>query len=340
MIKEGQILSLQRTRDGVAQELRTPFRGGRYEIVTAGPNPEFSFIGSDPYGTNAGTGLVVPTAPSASIGGARYLMLLARVSFNASEAGARLVGIRQYVELIARVPIGSSGQDTIYRREIKQPLWHPPDGDISWHVMVINKVQRDTRNPANTDGVIYEDALSPALLYQTLAPYTPPFGGRPPGTPLAASLGNMHDLRYRSRTDQSERLLDIIVPAGCDIGLFVSVRQNDPSTNPSAEGLSANQFSSLTPEDQFMTSMTAAGVPVQYGVIYGALAFDENLEYGTTRDHNFRGKSPEGVFAGGAEPKPEPTEPPVSEIGVPAPTQVPAPTEIPAPTSVPKRTAA
>src|SRR5271166_6738737 len=101
MIKEGQLLSLQRTRDGVAQELRTPFRGGRYEIVTAGPNPEFGYIGSDPYETNVGTGLVVPTAPSASIGGARYLMLLARASFNASEAGVRLVGIRQYAELTA-----------------------------------------------------------------------------------------------------------------------------------------------------------------------------------------------------------------------------------------------
>jgi hypothetical protein len=325
MIKEGQILSLQRTRDGVAQEIRTPFRGGRYEIVTAGPNPEFGFIGSDPYGTNAGTGLVVPAAPSASIGGARYLMLLARASFNASEAGVRLVGIRQYVELIARVPVGSSGQDTIYRREIKQPLWHPPDGDISWHVMVLNKVQRDSRNPANADGFIYEDSLSPALLYQTTGPYVPPNGGRPWGTPLAASLGNMHDLRYRSRTDQSERLLDIIVPAGCDIGLFVSVRQNDPSTNPSSEGLSANQFSSLTQEDQFLTSMTAADVSVQYGVIYGALAFDENLEYGTVRDHNFRGKSPEGVFAGGAVPGPEP----VSESE-----------QVSAPTSASKRTAA
>ena len=349
MIKEGQILSLQRTRDGVAQELRTPFRGGRYEIVTAGPNPEFSFIGSDPYGTNAGTGLVVPTAPSASIGGARYLMLLARVSFNASEAGARLVGIRQYVELIARVPIGSSGQDTIYRREIKQPLWHPPDGDISWHVMVINKVQRDTRNPANTDGLIYQDALSPALLYQTItgtsfAPsaYTPPNGGRPWGTPLAASLGNMHDLRYRTRFDQSERQLDIVIPAGCDIGLFVSVRQNDPTLNPPASGLTANQFSALSHEDQFLTSFGPAAASaggVQYGVIFGAFAFSQNVEYGTTRDRNFSGWSPEGVFAGGAEPEKKVEEVPAPQVGVPPPAPVPPPTEVPAPTSIPKRAA-
>ena len=343
MIKESQLLSLQRTRDGVAQELRTPFRGGRFEIVTAGPNPELSFIGSDPYETNVGTGLVVPTTPSSMIGGARYLMLLARASFNASEAGVRLVGMRMYAELIARVPIGSTGQTTVYRREIESPLWHPPDGDISWHVMVMNKVQRDFRNPANADGVIYQDALSPALLYQTftgplLTPvaYTPPNGGRPWGTPIAASLGNMHDLRYRTRFDQSERQLDIIVPAGCDIGLFVSVRQNNPATNPPVSGLSTYQFTALSPEDQFLTAFSTVA---QYGVIYGALAFSQNVEYGTTRDRNFSGWSPEGSFAGGAEPKPEPVEPVTSEVGVPPPAPVPAPTQVPAPASIPKRAA-
>lgn len=329
MIKESQLLALQRTRDGVEQEIRTPFHGGRYEIVTAGPNPEYFFIGSDPYETNVGTGLVVPATPSAAIGGARYLMLLARASFNASEAGVRLVGMRMYAEIVARIPIGETGQTTVYRREIESPIWHPPDGDISWHVMVINKVQRDTRNPANTDGVIYQDALSPALLYQTLAPYAPPNGGRPWGTPLAASLGNMHDLRYRTRFDQSERQLDIVVPAGCDIGLFVSVRQNDPTTNPPASGLTANQFSALSREDQFLTSFSTFA---QYGVIFGALAFSENLAYGTTRDRNFRGKSPEGVFAGGSTPTEEPAEPEAPRVGVPAPAPVPPATSIPAPT--------
>lgn len=342
MIKESQLLSLQRTRDGVAQELRTPFHGGRFEIVTAGPNPEYSFIGSDPYETNVGTGLVVPTTPSAAIGGARYLMLLARASFNASEAGVRLVGMRMYAEIIARIVNSDTGQTTVYRREIESPLWHPPDGDISWHVMVINKVQRDTRNPANADGVIYQDSLSPALLYQTLGPYTPPNAGRPWGTPLAASLGNMHDLRYRTRLDQSERQLDIVVPAGCDIGLFVSVRQNDPTLNPPASGLTANQFTALSHEDQFLTSFGPAAPSaggVQYGVIYGAMAFSQNLEYGTTRGRNFSGGASEGVFAGGAEPAKEVEEAPAPRVGVPPPAPVPPPTEVPAPTSPPRRAA-
>src|SRR5208282_1317748 len=332
----------QRTRDGVAQELRTPSHGGRFEIVTAGPNPEYAFIGSDPYETNVGTGLVVPATPSASIGGARYLMLLARASFNASEAGVRLVGMRMYAEVIARIVNDVTGQTTVYRREIESPLWHPPDGDISWHVMVVNKVQRDTRNPANTDGVIYQDSLSPALLYQSLAPYVPPNGGRPWGTPLAASLGNMHDLRYRTRFDQSERQLDIVLPAGCDVCLYVSVRQNDPTLNPAASSLTAQQFAALSHEDQFLASFGPAAASaggVQYGVIFGALAFSQNLEYGTTRDRNFSGGSPEGVFAGGAEPKPEVAEPEAPRVGVPSPAPVPAPTQVPAPTSAPKRAA-
>ena len=288
MPTEAKLLSLQRYRDGVSQGLRAPFHRGRYEVVTAGPNSEFSFIGSDPWKTNVGTGLVVPSAASASIGGARYLMMLARASFNASEAGARLVGIRQYAELVARLPIGDTGQTTVYRREIISPLWHPPDGDISWHVMVVPRGWRDSRNPLNTDGVIYQDSTAPALLYQTLAPYAPPNGGRPWGNPLAASLGNIHELRYRSRTDQSERLLDVPIPAGSDVALFVSVRQNDPTLNV-GEGLSANQFSALSPEDQFLYAFSSVA---QYGVVYGALAFDENLRYGSMRDLNFSGGEP------------------------------------------------
>jgi hypothetical protein len=169
-----------------------------------------------------------------------------------------------------------------FRREIKNPLWHPPDGNISWHVMVISKGRRDTRNPSNTDGVIYQESRSPALLYQTItgpvtapATYTPPNGGRPWGRPIGASLGNIHDLRYRSRTDQSERNLDIPLPLPCDVALFASVRQNDPTTNPIlAAGVTEMQFAALTREDQFLTAYSAFA---QYGSLAGALTFDLNL---------------------------------------------------------------
>lgn len=283
------VIRLQAHPDGVATGLRSVLHNGRYELVTVGPNTEFGFIGSDPYGTNAYTGLVVPSIPSAELGGARYLFMLARASFSTAEQssdnlGVRLVGIRQYAELVARLPAGATplgesgpptGSTVTFRKEIRSPLWHPLDGDISWHVMIVNKVQRDTRNPANADGFIFQDSLSPALIYQTAVPYTPPNGGRPWGTPIAASLGNIHELRYRWRADNSEYVLDIPIPTPCDVILFASVRQNDPSLNPTlADPAFTPQFAALSEEDQFVVAYSAVA---QYGSIAGALVFDQNL---------------------------------------------------------------
>ena len=290
MNRTDNVVRLQRHSDGVPAGLRSVFNAGRYELVTVGPSPEFGFIGSDPYETNAFTGLEVPAVPSRDIDDARYLFLLARATFSTGEqssdrCGVRLVGIRQYAELVARIPADTpplasqgglpAGATAVFRKEIKSPLWHPPDGNISWHVMVINRVQRDTRNPANTDGVIFQDALSPALLFQTLAPYSPPNGGRPWGTPMAASLGNMHDLRYFWRADNSEYVLDVPVPVPCDVVLFASVRQNDPELNPTlADPAVTQQFVALSEEDKFLVAYSAFA---QYGRIAGALVFDQNI---------------------------------------------------------------
>lgn len=287
-MSEANVIRLQRSPDGVGAAIRSTLENGRFEVVTAGPNPEFGFIGSDPYGTNSYTGLVVPSTPSSAIG-ARYLFLLARASFGSGEqssekCGVRLVGIRQYAELVARVPVPSegaivsgppTGSTVTFRKEIQSPLWHPFDGDISWHVMILGKGQRDRRNPSNAEAFVYQDALSPALLYQTAVPYSPPNGGRPWGKPLAASLGNIHELRYRWRADNSEYVLDIPIPVPCDIALFASVRQNNPALNPAlVNNTATTQFFALSPEDQFASAFAAFA---QYGAIAGALVFDQNI---------------------------------------------------------------
>src|SRR5271154_3298736 len=164
--------------------LDTPLCAGRYEIVTAGLDPALGFIGSDPYEASVYTGLIVPSASSASIGDERYLFMLARTSFQSGEKGVRLVGIRQYADLVALIPGNEGDPFQVFHQEIKSPMFHPPDGNISWHVMVIPQTFRDTRNPANADSFIFQDSVSPALLYQTPAPYSPPNGGRPWGTSI------------------------------------------------------------------------------------------------------------------------------------------------------------
>lgn len=284
------VVSLRKHPGGVAAGLRSTLDNGRIELVSAGPNTEFAFLGSDPYKTNAYTGLVVPSVPSSSIGGARYLFLLARASFTNGEfspegKGVKLVGIRQYAELVARIggrtgPLSENAGPPVnatvtFRKEIVSPLWHPTDGNISWHVMVLPPTQRDTRNIANTDGVVFQDARSPALLYETLGPYTPPNGGRPWGKPFAASLGNIHELRYHWRDQYAELALDIPIPGPCDIALYASVRQNDPTLNPVlASANITQQFTALGPEDQFVTAYPTYA---QYGVIAGALVFDQDI---------------------------------------------------------------
>lgn len=284
------LVSLNRYPKGASEGVRTPFYPGRHEIVPATLDPFVALLGSDPYNAPVATGLLVPSTPTATFvpAGAspsqyRYLMLLAREQFASGEQGARLTGIRLYEELVATV----SGVGT-FRKEIKSPLWHPPDGNVSFHVMVIPKTAQVTRNVQNADSLMFRDSYGPALLFQTFAgpqfaptAYTPPNGGRPWGSPLAdVSLSNMHDLRYRWRTGYLEQMLDIPIPLPCDIALFASVRQNDPSTNPAASGLSANQFTALCPEDQFLTAFPGgAGVGAQYGRIAGSLVFSE-----TSRD--------------------------------------------------------
>lgn len=282
-------IRLQDYPGGVAAGIRSTLQKGRAEYVSAGPNTEFALIGSDPWNTNAYTGLVVPPTPTAQNGGRRYLFLLDRVSFgngeqNSQLQGVRLTGIRQYAELVARIPGGTApvsssalGQTFTFRKAIESPLWHPPGGNISWHVTRIPRTIRDYRNPANTDGFMYMDSRSPALLYQTGAPdgtgYAPPNGGRPYGVSLGASLGNIHELRYRWRGENAEYALDIPIATPCDIALFASVYQTDPATNPTftAGTTTDRQFAALSDEDKFLVAYPSFA---QYGSIAGSLTFD------------------------------------------------------------------
>lgn len=277
------VIALRDHPYGVAAGLRSVLHSGRQELVTAGPDVTLGMLGGDPFNTNVNTGLAVPSVPTAllpAVAGIpqsqrRYLLLLQRAQFNSGDVGVRLTGIRMYAELAATVSGGDGLPEVAVRREIKSPLFRPPDGSISWHVMVIAKTRMSHRNVANADGFIFRDAYAPALLFEQPFPaYVPPNGGRPWGKPIGASLGNMHDLRYRWNRDTTEYALDIPLPQPCDVALFASVRQNDPATNPSDTLFTANQFASLGPEEQFLAAFSATA---QYGRIAGSLVFNTNL---------------------------------------------------------------
>jgi hypothetical protein len=282
--RTAQVIRLQDYPNGVAAGLRTRLCAGRHEIVSVGKDPSLALIGGDPFNTTVYTGLQVPAMPTALLPAVpgvpqsqrRYLFLLAREQFSSGEQGVRLTGIRLYAELVAVFPPSESRPTgAIFHREIIHPLFRPPDGSITWHVMIIPKTQMARRNIANDDSFIFRDSYGPALLFEQPFPaYVPPNGGRPWGSPIGASLGNMHDLRYRWRYSDIEQTLDIPVPLPCDVALFASVRQNDPSTNPTDTGLTANQFAALEHEGKFLTAFHSVA---QYGRIAGSLVFNENL---------------------------------------------------------------
>jgi hypothetical protein len=239
--RTARVLKLRDYPDGVQAGLRSHLCAGRAEIVSVGADSSLALIGGDPWNTNVYTGLQVPSTPTAALAALspdvppsqlRYLFLLARAQFNSGDVGTRLTGIRLYAELVATIPGGAT-----FHREIIHPLFRPPDGSITWHVMVIPKTQMARKNVNNADTFIFRDSYGPALLYETPFPaYVPPNGARPWGKPIGASLGNMHDLRYRWRYSDIEQTLDIPLPLPCDVALFASVRQNDPATNPSDVG--------------------------------------------------------------------------------------------------------
>jgi hypothetical protein len=291
--RERNVIELQSHPRGVAAGLRSTLCAGRVEIVPAGLDPTLGLVGGDPWNTNVMTGVQVPSLPTAALAALhpsvpqsqlRYLFLLARAQFNSGDVGTRLTGIRLYAELVARIP-SEGAPDTVFRHEIVRPLFRPPDGSLTFHVMVIAKTQMARRSVDSADGAVFRDSYGPALLFESIAipagssypaltDYVPPNGARPWGKPIGASLGNMHDLRYRWRYSDIEQTLDIPLPQPCDVALFASVRQNDPTTNPSDSGLSANQFAALEKEDQFLTAYHAYA---QYGRIAGSLVFNQNL---------------------------------------------------------------
>lgn len=264
---------------GTAQSnLRTTMRRGRFSVSTVGFDPYLQGIGSDPQGSLSYTGLVVPATATTSSQG-RYLFQLARASFQNGDR-VRLVGFKQYVDLAATYQV-LDGDTTVFTLPVTSPLWRFPDGNISWHVMIVPPGFRDTRSTTDTDSVVFRDNKGggSALLYETLGPYTPPNAGRPYGRPLpGCDLGNVHDLRYPWRDSQSERELNIPIPTPGDVVVYASVWQTAGYlANGFASQLTAQQAAALGPEDHFAVYFSGTeGIvtPAQYNRIAAQLTFE------------------------------------------------------------------
>ena len=246
--------------------------------------------GSDPYkGTNY-TGIRVPNF--AVVGGQpRYLMLLARASFNIGRR-VRLCGVRQYASIggTQLTGEGTTGYESFFEFPITSPMWRFPDGNISWHVMVMPPNSGESGaflggvNASNVAGMppgyAWDLSHTPAILALTNTPDTVGYvgtnGGRPVGTPITPDLGNFHDMRFPWDSSQIwNDSVNIPITPPCDVAFFASVLQTDPTRRNNPRAPSGTGIAYLSPEDRFYLTFLSTAV---YWRVSGSLIFAENCE--------------------------------------------------------------
>lgn len=245
----------------------------RYEISTRGLDETFEGIGSDPFHGEHGLGISIPSPVTLSTTG-RLLFLLAIAEFPKG-CRARLVGIRQYVELQADV-VTQGGCTYAIRRPVESVSWHPPDGGISWHVRKIDfgRMTSPRSSPANRDGLSYLMAQGPSLLFATPPPaYKPPNGGIPYGEPLHPDLATFYDLRF-PWTASEAGVMSIPIRGSCAVAIFASVLPTDPRVRCSLAGSGVPITSPpLVPEDVFLNTPSLTNA--RYGRIAASLIFED-----------------------------------------------------------------
>lgn len=241
---------------GATGELVPMARRGRDVLETAsfGFDDYLATVGSDPTLSPSNVGLRVP-----ALAGVRYLFLGARADLDAGDA---IVGYRQLAS-IGFAENNSVDTPTLapllpFERPIETPMWRPPDGFLSWHLMVQPKPQAGAQaaGPLDQEGFVYEDSNTPALLYETatipspaaangylgLTAYTPP-------VMRGTSLLTLRDLRAPWHRPAKMRF-EIDRPT--TVRFYIAVLQTDPTSRLTVT-LEPSDFTvnGLVPEDNF-----------------------------------------------------------------------------------------
>lgn len=253
-------------------------RGTRTELSTAGFDSSLQNVASDPNGGAYNVGLRIPAAAAIpNTPQNRYLYMLSMMRVNA-HAKTRLVGIRQLVTIGQFVTNPVGGCNYPLEVEVKSPVWHFVDGNITWYVQRVPPISIPTTSLSaadtneDTEGLQFAYAVTPALIYQTNNPtYSPPNGGNPYGVALVPDLSGFHDLRFPWRSEHSwDNTVDIEIEGPCDVALYASVQQTNPATR-CLLNVADNQIPFISEEDAFTVRFPQA----VYWRIAGSLIFEE-----------------------------------------------------------------
>ncbi len=245
-----------------------PVRRDAFEVASVGFDPSLQGVGSDPWGSPNWSGLIVPTGVAAATPSfdRRYLFLLAWMRLDGSNRRGRIRGIRTATWLYALQPSTTTGVSYPVYHKVRDPAWKPPLGNWSFFLRRIPVPgQRLPYNPLSGPSLAFRYANSPALLFESLAPYVPPGGGLPPGEPLSPGLGAWYDDRFGFEGNRWSAC-DIAVRGGCDIGLFASVHQM-----PVDKPVPLSTAVGLDEDDEFLRDNPTA----QIGRVFGSFVYQE-----------------------------------------------------------------
>lgn len=245
-----------------------PVRRDAFEVGSVGFDPSLQLVGSDPWGSANWSGLLVPTGAAAATPSydRRYLFLLAWLRLDGSNRRGRIRGVRTATWLYALQKSTVSGVSYPVYHKVRDPAWKSPLGNVSFSLRRIPVPgQRLPYNPLNGPSLSFRYANSPALLFESLAPYVPPGGGLPPGEPLSPGLGTWYDDRFGFEGNRWNAC-DIAVRGGCDIGLFAMVQQM-----PLSKAVPLPTAVGLDEDDAFLRDNPTA----QIGRVFGSFVYQE-----------------------------------------------------------------
>ena len=225
-------------------------------IASAGRDRSLVLVGGSPFGSPidaSGSFLEVPATPSAADN--RYLFRACALPIPPGKA-ARVVGIGEYTEIAAPVPNLQTGGAYIVRRQVVEPAWAFPDGNVARGLSTVRTPPNRARifDPGqlpSTDNNL--DELAPALIYQPNPsgpfPYLAPNGGRWPGSPVPG-LSLWKGRRFSWTLAGPP--LDYSVSGGNDLVYWISVKQTDPQTRVTLDFPQGGDLGALSVEDRMV----------------------------------------------------------------------------------------
>lgn len=266
------------------------------ETSTACFNTDNEGVGSSPWNDPAASYVEVPSTPSSSIDGLRYIVRLAAVAIPAFRC-FRIRGLRQAVLIGAMFENRQTQEFYPVQIDQKSPFWHFTDGNVSWHLRIVAGpgpqsmgLQGSTPSGHATD---YAAGTDPSLLVRNGSALRPPAAGIPPGHGIG-SLGTFRDIRFPWDRQSAISSLDLEVQGPVIVAFYASIRQTNPAQRQKLGPLLPQNFPTgvLLPEDQFVLALDATNFPAIYRGVAGSIVMETNQTYTRPGGNTSQGRSP------------------------------------------------